>query len=308
MTTNSLDDLMVFVRVVELRSFATVGETLGMPGSAVSKQIKRLEKNVGARLLNRTTHGVSPTEVGRAIFDHAYNILTEAKAIDGVVSGFQNEPLGLLHVAAPVAFGNDHIIPLIPEFQRRYPDVRISLDLSNQYVDVAENGIDLVIRIANDLKPNLMARPLAAVRYLLCASPAYLSQNGVPQCPADLQQHRCLIYGRARTQDTWHFIDAGGDRISVRVSGPVVVNSTQSLRLLALQDQGIALLPSFSVADDLRKGGLLQVLSAVETQGQFGDTLYAAYLPNPFLSPKVRVFIDYLVENFGTDSCSTETK
>lgn len=164
MVTNSLDDLRVFVRVVELRSFAAVAEILGMPGSAVSKQIKRLEKKIGARLLNRTTHGVSPTEVGRAIFDHAYNILTEAKAINGVVSGFQSEPFGLLHVAAPVAFANDHIIPLIPEFQQRYPDARLSLDLSNQYADVAENGIDLVIRIANDLKPNLMARPLAAVR------------------------------------------------------------------------------------------------------------------------------------------------
>ncbi|WP_194722423.1 LysR family transcriptional regulator [Noviherbaspirillum malthae] len=301
MATNSLDDLMVFVRVVELRSFAAVGESLGMPGSAISKQIKRLEKNIGARLLNRTTHGVSPTEVGRAIFDHAYNILLEAKSIDGVVSGFQNEPLGLLHVAAPVAFGNDHIVPLLPEFQLRYPDVRISLDLSNQYVDVAENGIDLVIRIANDLKPNLMARPLAAVRYLLCASPAYLGANGKPRSPADLQQHRCLIYGRLRTQDTWHFTDAAGDRLSVRVSGPVVVNSTQSLRQLALQDQGIALLPSFSVAADLNEGRLLQVLPEVEAQGQFGDTLYAAYLPNPFLSPKVRVFIDYLVEKFAVE-------
>lgn len=304
MVTNSLDDLMVFVRVVELRSFAAVAETLGMPGSAVSKQIKRLEKKIGARLLNRTTHGVSPTEVGRAIFDHAYNILTEAKAIDGVVSGFQSEPFGLLHVAAPVAFANDHIIPLIPEFQQRYPDVRLSLDLSNQYADVAENGIDLVIRIANDLKPNLMARPLAAVRYLLCASPAYLARNGLPRCPAELQQHRCLIYGRARTHDTWHFIDAGGDRVSVRVSGSVVVNSTQSLRLLALQDQGIALLPSFSVSDDLSAGRLLQVLPEMDAQGQFGNTLYAAYLPNPFLSLKVRVFIDYLVEKFGNDGRS----
>ncbi|WP_192804865.1 LysR family transcriptional regulator [Noviherbaspirillum aerium] len=300
--TNSLDDLMVFVRVVELRSFTAVGETLGIPGSAISKQIKRLEKNVGARLLNRTTHGVSPTEVGRAIFDHAYNIMMESKAIDSLVSGFKNEPVGLLHVAAPVAFGNDHIIPLIPEFQRRYPEVRISLDLSNQYVDVAENGIDLVIRIANDLKPNLMARPLASVRYVPCASPAYLARNGVPQSPADLQQHQCLIYGRLRTQDTWHFIDTAGDRTGIRVSGPVVVNSTQSLRLLALQDQGITLLPSFSVAADLNEGRLRRVLPAVEFQGQFGDTLYAAYLPNPFLSPKVRVFIDYLVEKFATEN------
>ena len=301
MVTNSLDDLIVFVRVVELKTFAAVAENLGLPPSVISKQITRLEKNVGARLLNRTTHGVSPTEIGRAIYAHGYNIFLESKAIDGLVSDFQSEPLGLLRVTSPVAFGNAHIVPLIAEFQKRNPKVLLSLELNNQYIDVAEDGVDLVLRITNDLKQNLMARPLAKIRYVLCASPNYLNAHRALDTPEDLRKHKCLIYGRCRAHDMWHFIDEAGTKISVKVMGGIVANSTEALRTLALQDQGIALLPLFSVGEDIKKGNLRAMLPTVIPQGQFGNMLYAAYLPNPFLPPKVRVFIDFLVERFGDE-------
>lgn len=301
MVKNYLDDLVVFVRVVELKTFASVAENLGVPPSIVSKQIARLEKNIGARLLNRTTHGVSPTEVGEAVYGRACNILAESKAIDSLICGFQSEPRGVLRVTSPVAFGNAHIVPFIPEFQKRHPKVCISLELINHYVDVAEEGVDLVIRIANDLKQNLMARPLAKIRYALCASPGYLKEHGTPAAPDDLAQHSCLIYGRRHAQDTWTFADAAGEKTRVKVAGRLVVNSTESLRTLALQGQGIALLPMFSVGDDIRNGDLRIILPALIPQGQFGGTLYAAYLPNPFLSPKVRAFIDFLLEKYGRD-------
>lgn len=301
MVTNYLDDLIVFVRVVELKAFAAVAENLGLPPSVISKQITRLEKNVGARLLNRTTHGVSLTEIGRAIYEHACNILLESKAIDGLISGFQRVPSGLLRVASPVAFGIEHIVPCIAEFQKRNPKVLLSLELSNQYIDLAEDGVDLVIRIADALSQNLRARPLAKIRYILCASPAYLNLHGTPDTLEDLQQQKCLIYGRHRVHDIWHFIDETQTKISVKVVGGIVVNSTEALRTLVLQDQGIALLPSFSVGKDIKKGNLRVILPQVVPQGQFGNMLYAAYLPNPFLSPKVRVFIDFLVERFGNE-------
>lgn len=299
MTTNYLDDLIVFVRVVELKTFAAAAENYGMPPSAVSKQITRLEKNIGARLLNRTTHGLSLTEIGRAIYTHACNILQESKSIDSLIGGFQNEPSGLLRVTSPVAFGNAHVLPFIPEFQERHPKVLISLELNNQYVDVAENGVDLVLRIAHDLKQNLMARRLAQIRYALCASPAYLDTHGTPLALDELRQHKCLIYGRFRTHDTWYFLDGKQAKHDIKVTGSVVVNSTESLRLLALARQGITLLPLFSIADDIRSGKLKMVLPEFAPQGPFGDMLYAAYLPNPFLSPKVRAFIDFLVEKIG---------
>lgn len=301
MVTNYLDDLIVFVRVVELKTFSAVAENLGVLSSVISKQIARLEKNVGARLLNRTTHGVSPTEIGRAIYDRGCNILLESKAIDGLVNDFQREPSGLLRVTSPVAFGNAHIVPFIAEFQKRNPKVLLSLDLNNEYVDVAEDGVDLVIRIANDLKQNLMVRPLAKVRYVLCASSGYLNAHGMPDTLEDLHSHKCLIYGRCRAHDMWHFIDEAGTKTSMKVVGEIVVNSTEALKILTLQGQGIALLPSYIVGEDIKKGNLRTILPKMVPQGRFGNMLYAAYLPNPFLSPKVRVFIDFLVERFGNE-------
>ncbi len=217
------------------------------------------------------------------------------------MSDFQSEPLGLLRVTSPVAFGNAHIVPLIAEFQKRNPKVLLSLELNNQYIDVAEDGVDLVLRITNDLKQNLMARPLAKIRYVLCASPNYLNAHRALDTPEDLRKHKCLIYGRCRAHDMWHFIDEAGTKISVKVMGGIVANSTEALRTLALQDQGIALLPLFSVGEDIKKGNLRAMLPTVIPQGQFGNMLYAAYLPNPFLPPKVRVFIDFLVERFGDE-------
>jgi DNA-binding transcriptional LysR family regulator len=288
--------LEVFAKVVEGASFAAAGRHLGISPAMVTKHVQTLEERLGVRLLNRTTHRVSATEVGKSYYEYCLRILAELEEADGTARDLQTAPRGLLKVTAPVSFGTRQLAPGIAEYLVSYPDVSIDLSLENSYVDLLEKRFDLAIRLGHLPSSSLIARKLGEVETILCASPGYLQKHDTPQAPHDLDEHNCLIYTSAVPQTIWTFVDQSGKQADIRVSGRFLTNGTDAICTLALKDAGVALVPDFLVADDLTAGRLLRLLPEYATQA---TPIYAVYPHSRYLSAKARTFIDFLALRFA---------
>ena len=292
-----LNLMAIFARVVEAGSFAEAARRMATSRSAISKAVAKLEKELGARLLNRTTRYLSLTEIGASVSEHCTRMLCEAEQARKLVDSLTTAPRGLLRVSASVAFGTLHIAPALAVFLSRYPEIRIDLTITDRWVDLAEEGYDVAIRVTGAPPPNWVARKLAPVRRKLCATPGYFDQRGVPQSPADLVLHNCLDYTRSGEQGHWRFTGPDGD-ISVPVTGPLHVDDDEALSQAVLGGLGIGLLPTFIIGKDLQSGKLQAALSEYIPVEQH---VYAMYLPTRHLPSKVRVFIDFLLTHIGTD-------
>jgi len=296
----NLAGMAVFARVAEAKSFSGAARRMGVSKSAVSKQVAQLERSLKARLLNRTTRRLSLTEVGAAFYEHCARMLAEAEAAELAVTRLYAEPRGVLKVTVPAAFGHLHIAPAIPDFITRHPDVAVQIVMNDRTVDLVEEGFDVAIRMTREQAPNVVARRLAPVRWAVCAAPGYLKQHDAPRMPRDLDRHNCLFYSFLESSSEWRFTSKDGEA-AVRVTGNFTVNNSEGLREAVLKGLGIALLPTFTVGADLRERRLQQVLGEYRAHGTFGNEVYAVYLPNRYLSPKVRAFVDFFVERFGPE-------
>ena len=301
-----LEDLLAFARVVDARSFSSAARVLSTTKSNVSKQVGRLEDQLGSRLLHRTTRSVSPTPEGRNVYERALRLLDDAQALADEVEG-QQEPRGVLRLSTSTAFGNLQFTALMGEFCARYPKVQVVLGLNDRYVDLAEEGFDVVLRLTSRPGDGLVARRLAGIRYVVCASPEYLKAHGRPRTVEALADHRCLLFGYLHAPDRWQFRHALKGDVSVQVRGALrfesglTVNSSESLRVAALAGLGLAVLPTYAVGEDLRAGRLKALLPGWQPIGgnAEADTLYAVYLPSRQPSPKVRAVIDFMLEKMG---------
>lgn len=294
---DDLTGMAVFARVVEEKSLSGAARHLGMSKSSVSKLIARLEQSLGARLLNRTTRQMSVTEAGAAFYAHCARIVEEVEAARLAVGRLHAEPRGLLKVSASVAFGTLHIAPALAPFLDRFPDVTVDMTIHDRFVDLADEGYDVSVRLARDPGQNIVARKLAPVHRKVCATPGYFARHGIPRSPDDLANHNCLTYTHMRPHDQWHF--QGPDAlVAVGVSGNLTLNDDEALSQAVLGGLGVAILPTFIVGRDVQAGRLQAVLSEFVPTDQH---IYAVYLPNRHLSPKVRVFIDFLLERFGPE-------
>lgn len=291
-----LDAMAVFARVVEAESFSGAARRLGLSKSAVSKRVSGLERRLGLRLLNRTTRRLSLTEAGVAFYQGCRRMVAEAEAAEQAVSHLASAPRGRLKINAPMSFGMRHIGPALPEFLARYPEIAVDLTLNDRVVDLVEEGFDVAIRIAPLAETSLVARRLAPNRSLLCAAPAYLKARGRPGTVAQLSDRACLLYSYQTAGDLWSLSGPGGEH-RVRVSGPLRVNNGDAILAAALGGLGIALLPCFICGDDLRAGRLVRVLPGWSLTPR--RDISAVYPTARHLSPKVRVFIDFLAERFG---------
>jgi DNA-binding transcriptional LysR family regulator len=291
-----LNLMAVFARVVEAGSFAEAARRMNSSRSAVSKAVAKLEKSLGARLINRTTRHLSLTEIGSMVADHCSRMLEEAEQGERLVASLSSEPRGVLRVSASVAFGTLHVAPALADFLPRYPDLKIDLTITDRWVDLAEEGYDVMIRVMSDPPNNWVARTLAPVRRQVCATPDYFARYGVPQTPADLSQHVCLDYTRSGEVGRWRFVGPDGEQ-SVPITGPLHVDDDEALSQAVLGGLGIALLPTFIIGKDLQSGKLQAVLSDYVPVDRH---VYALYLPTRHLPSKVRVFIDFFVERFGS--------
>jgi DNA-binding transcriptional LysR family regulator len=302
-----LEDLQAFARVVDARGFSGAARLLGTTKSAVSKQVVRLEDQLGTRLLHRTTRSVSPTAEGRVVYERALRLLDESLAMETELAGRRDEPRGVLRLSVSTAFGNLQFTALLAEFCARHPQLDIVLGLNDRYVDLAEEGFDVVLRLTQRPSDGLVARRLAAIRFVLCAAPAYLETHGEPQTVVDIAGHRCLRFGYLHSPDRWRFRHADHGEAEVETRGAVrfesglTANSSESLRVAALAGLGLAVLPTYAVGADLRTGRLKTVLPDWQPIGGLADadTLYAVYLPSRHPAPKVRALIDFMLEKIG---------
>jgi DNA-binding transcriptional LysR family regulator len=296
MRMQNLNDMVAFVRVVEASGFTEAARRMGASKSRVSKTIARLEKELGVRLLNRSTRGLSLTEIGAAFYEHCVRIADEAAQAAELVSQLQSEPRGVLKVTAPVAFGRLHIAPAVADYLKLHPRVRLDMTITDRVVDLVSEGFDLAIRIAREPSLHHVARELAPVRRVVCATPGYFERFGTPVSPWDMTQHNCLHYTHFGSQGEWRLYE-GSAEIVVPVTGSFRVNDDDVLSSAVMSGLGIALLPTFIIGHELQSGRLQSVLSNYVPLERH---IYAVHLPNLHLPVKVRGFIDFLQSRFGS--------
>ncbi len=287
--------MAVFAKVVEENGFSSAARALGMSRSAVSKEVRALEDRLGVRLLNRTTRRLHLTELGAVFYERCRRILAEAEAAEIAVSRLHGDPRGTLRVNAPVSFGVRHLAPALTGFMRRYPELSVDLSFTDRFVDLVEEGYDVVVRIARLPDSALIARRLCDSRRVVCASPAYWRARSRPRHPTELVAHECLGYAYLAEGREWRFRGPEG-AVAVRPSGRFTANNGDALRAAALAGLGVALLPTFIVGEDLRRGRLETVLEEFEPEPA---GIYAVWPHARHLAAKVRVFVDFLAARFA---------
>ncbi|MGY5778708.1 LysR family transcriptional regulator [Rhizobium sp. LEGMi135b] len=289
----NLGDLEIFASVVATGSMSLTGRALGFSPAVISKRIKRLEDRLGTRLLQRTTRQISLTEAGQGFYDRVLAILAGLEEAEAYIAGRSSQMHGTLKISAPTSFGRLHIAPHLKSFMQAHPELALNLVLSDEFVDIVGGGFDLAIRIAELTDSSLVARRLAPVRRVLCASPAYIDAHGLPSDIDDLRRHICLP---AHNLDPWRLEGPKGSLI-FRPEGRLITNSSEVVREAVIAGLGIALRSTWDIGPELRDGRLVQVLPAYE--GSHNVTLSAVYPSRQFLPAKVRVFIDFLAELYG---------
>jgi len=290
---DSLTDIAVFVQVVESGSFTVAAERLDISKSVVSKYVTRLEEQLGARLLNRTTRRLSLTEVGRVFYERSRAGLADIKEAKDEVSRLQSEPRGTLRINAPMSFGILHIAPALPEFLKLYPDVTVDMNLEDKKVNVIGGGFDISVRISELPDSSLVARRLAPCRHTIVATPAYLERYGTPRKPEDLLDHNIITYRYQESSLEWHFKAPDNKLTHVSVSGSMKMNNSLAIREALLKGAGITRTPTFVIGRDIQEGRLVKLFRDYEI---FEMTIFLVYPQKRYLSPKVRAFIDFMAK------------
>jgi DNA-binding transcriptional LysR family regulator len=288
-----LTSLTAFVRVVDSGGFSAAGRRLNMSTTMVSNHVQALEDRLGARLLHRTTRKVSLTEVGKAYYDRCTQILADLEQADDVAGALQSTPRGTLRI-----YTATHIVPflspVVAGFLSSYPDVKVDLTMGERAIDLIDEGFDIAVRLTPPPDSSLIVRSLATWRHVLCCSHDYLEKHGRPQQLSELSGHNCVRHAMYPYENEWHFTDRKGAPASVRVSGNLITNSGETLRMATLQGVGICLAAGFLVHDDLESGRLVRLLSEYRPV-EF--SMNAVYPHRHHLSVKVRTFIDLLAQH-----------
>jgi len=296
---DSLTSMKVFGAIVEAGSFASAARRLRLSRAVVTKHVAALEDRLNVRLLERTTRRVSVTEAGARYYERCTQILAEIEDAEREAAQATAMPRGTLRISAPHTFAIAHVAPYLAEFRSRFPEVNLELVLSDRFVDLLEEGFDLAIRIADGLpESSLVARRLAPCRFAVCSAPEYFKRHGEPQTPDDLAKHLCLGYTLSPREYSWVFVCPHDKRHVVNVDGPLRSNSGDMLRAAAVGGAGVVLLPSFYVGEDLERGRLKAVLTDYRVQ-EYG--IYAVYPSRKHLTAKVKTFIDFLSERYGSE-------
>lgn len=289
-------ELRSFVEVVNAGSFVGAADRLGTSKAAVSRHVAELEARLGVRLLHRTTRKLSLTPEGEVFHARARELLAGLEEAEAEVTSRSREAVGLLRISVPVSFGILHLAPAWGPFRAAHPRLALEVGLSDRLSDLAEEGLDVAIRIARLASSSLVSRQLATTRMVLCASPGYLLRAGRPRQPADLAQHAVIAYSYWSERDEWEF-DGPEGTVKVRTQPWLRTNNGDVCRAAALQHQGVILQPSFIVGTDLQAGTLVEVLPDYRslTLG-----IHAVYQSRKHLTPKVRALVDFLAEWFRT--------
>lgn len=290
-----LPDLAVFVTVVESGSFTAASKKLGVTPSAVSRKISRLESSLSVKLLERTTRKLSMSESGQKAYSYCRQMLDSAKDAVQVSSFVTTKPAGNLRISVPKALGNQVMKPHIVSFLKKYPDIKLSVRVTDQYIDLINDEIDISIRLTDKPTEGLVSIVVGKVDLVLCASADYLKENGIPEHPSDLKNHQCLYLGEVHSDKQWKF-ELADHKVNVTVEGRYVVNHTE-MRLSGIKSGlGIGILPDFSARSSLEDGSVIKVLENWKIKENYQGVISLQFAQSKYLPTKCRVFIDYIAE------------
>ena len=289
----TLADIAIFATVVREGSFTRAADKLELSTSQVSKCVSRLERSLGARLLQRTTRRLRLTEAGSALYENSSSALAAIEDAKLAVSKLQGTPRGRLKVSSSTAFGTMQLPRVVRDLGAQFPELEVELLLEDRHVDLVREGIDVAIRITGETPDSgLVYRRLAPNRQVICASPAYIERRGLPRTPADLAHHDCIAHSARSTPRVWHLTGPDGGQVSVEINGRPTINSALAVRQVALEGLGIIELNSYIVGEDIVAGRLVRLLPAYRPREL---NIYAVYAERRFLAPKIRVFVDALL-------------
>lgn len=283
-----LNEIAIFVKVVDAGSFTGAAKNLGLPKSTVSRKITQLEERLGVRLLQRTTRTLSLTDTGSAYYNQCSRIIGDVEEANIAVTEMQSKPKGLLRITAPMLFGTWVLSDLISNFLKSNPEIQVEIVLTDQSLDLIQEGIDVAFRVGVLADSSLIARPLGEVNAIACASPAYVDSHGAPNHPSELKQHSIVNWTQG---DSWTFEKP--EQVTIDIKSRVQVNDAQSLHKMALNGLGIARLPTFICAQDIMDKRLVPILCDWSFDAV---PIHAIYPSNRHLSVKVRSFVDYVVD------------
>ncbi len=295
-----LKAMETFVRVVKEGSFAAAADAMGVSRAIVTKHVMQLEAALGARLINRTTRRFSVTEIGQDYVAFCQRVLEEMSEQDALIGRLQAEPRGELKVLTPKSFGSLYLGNIVSDFMALYPDIHVTLilsDTSMRSLDLIENGFDLAIRLTSHVDSSLMTKRIGRLSWVPCAAPDYLAAHPAPRSPSDLADHVCLLHTK-HGDGVWRLRESGGKgrETAVKVAGPIATNSVMVLRQVALNGQGIALLPTYCIGPDLASGSLRRVLA--DHSGP-DEAIQVMFPHRQLVAAKIRLFIDFLAERIS---------
>jgi DNA-binding transcriptional LysR family regulator len=285
----------VFIRVVDLGGFPPAAVASGISTTMASNHVKALEQRLGAKLLNRTTRRQSLTEIGEHYYAQCLDVLARVEAAEIEAKEMHSRPRGRIKVSAPVVLGSHMLAPAFADYLRGQHDVEIDLQLNDRLVDLADEGFDAAFRFGELRDSGLVARRLRSLDRIICAAPEYLARRGVPAKPEDLAGHNCLVFRYVQPEHEWVFRGVGKDR-RVSVKGQMTVNNGTALLQAALAGAGIAMLPDYLAAPDVEAARLVRLFSEYDLSRA---PLQLVYLPDRQMTPKMRSFVEFILERMG---------
>ena len=293
---DSVAGMRILVRVVDAGSFSAAARHLGVAPSSVSRQINELEEDLGAILFARTTRKLSLTEAGQLYYERASGIINDVDEAKLALSQL-GSPSGILRVTVPSGIGRELVVSAVPAFLDEYPAIKIVLSMTDQMVDIVDAGIDVAIRVGRQQDSSFKARKIGESKRIVCASPEYLKKTGIPKTPADLEQHNCVTWRDHPGHNTWAF--RGPEGVSkVRVSGSFFAKSADAIVAATVAGLGLSLLPDWNMGIELRQKQLCAVLTDYEASPA-ASPVYAVHAHQRYVPPKIRTFIDFLIETFA---------
>ena len=292
------DEMTAFVAVVQAGGFSAAAAKIGISPSAVSKLIARLEKRLGVRLLHRTTRRIGPTPEGETYFQRAQRIVAEIDEADAEAGRQGLAPRGLLRVNTSVAFGTYQLAPLLPDFLRAFPEIKLELSLEDRFVDLVAEGHDIGIRTGRMADSSLMSRHLGDAYRIICAAPSYIAKHGMPTTPEQLARHNCLGFSNQPQLNRWP-LRLGSGVAPIDVAGNFAANNGDQIFQMAIAGLGLMRLATFVAAPAIKDGRLVEVLGKFNTREPL--PVYAVWPAHRFQPPKIRAFVDFLVARFLPD-------
>lgn len=294
------EEIQVFIQIVERGTITAAAAHLQLAKSAVSRRLSELEERLGVELFHRSTRKLNLTESGRELYQRCLQIMDEIVEAESSIKEAHQDIRGKIKIAAPLSFGLMHLASAIIDFQKEHPAITFDIDFNDREVDLIQEGFDVAVRIAQLKDSSLIARKLAELSTVVCASPEYLSRHGKPSIPEDLKQHDCITYSYLTRPDQWDFLDSDGKLISVNVKNIIRANNGEFMRDAASAGLGIIRQPTFIAFKDIDSGKLIPLL---EDYTSTTVNAYAIYPPTRHLSQRVRQFIDFLVARYAGKPC-----